>query len=204
MPDTDKPTLRRDPIIPYADRNEAPPDLKPMLDFYEQRMGFFPNALAIYLHRPHLLKQIIRLNNAVMRHDRNVLSEEFKYRLSFLISRNHGCRYCCAHEAHTLREKYGLKEEAVLSILQLQNPRDEREAVAWEFVHKASQGAGHVTDDLRRRLAEHFTAEEIVEIACVVGFWAFFNRVHTALDVPLEEHLWDEGHWVDVPSPDAA
>ncbi|MGH8874961.1 MAG: carboxymuconolactone decarboxylase family protein, partial [Acidimicrobiia bacterium] len=179
---------------------DAPSDLKPHLAGYVERMGFLPNALKIYLHRPHLLKQIIRLNNAVMRHPENVLSEEFKYRMSFIISRTHGCRYCCAHHAHTLRTKWGLDDAGLEDVLSLRNPRDEREAAAWDFAHAASQGPEHVTEEMRRRLGELFSPEEVVEIACTLGFWAFYNRIHSNLAIPIEEDLLSESGWVDVPA----
>lgn len=187
-----------EPFFSYADAADAPGDVAPMLTAYEERMGFLPNALKLYLHRPHILKQIIRLNNCVMRHPRNELSEEFKYRMSFIISRNHRCRYCCAHHAATLKKRFGSTDAELHEILRLKNPADEREAVAWEFADAASRGPEHVTDDMRGRLDEHFTPEEIVEIAATLGFWAFYNRIHASLTVPIEAHLLAEAGWVDV------
>jgi uncharacterized peroxidase-related enzyme len=197
-PDHDIPANELDPFFPYADASEAPPDLAPALAAYEERMGFLPNALKLYLHRPHILKQIMRLNNCIMRHPRNELSEEFKYRMSFIISRNHGCRYCCAHHAATLRGRFGSADTDLEGILKLKSSVDEREAMAWEFVDAASRGPEHVNDDMRRRLADHFSPAEIVEIAATLGFWAFYNRIHANLDVPIEEHLLPEAGWADV------
>lgn len=186
-----------EPFFPYADLDDAPSDVRRLLGDYADRMGFLPNALKLYLHRPHILKQIVRLNNTVMRHSSNVLSEAFKYRMSFIISRNHGCRYCCTHHAVTLRNKFGCSDEDLIAILSLANPTDEREEVAWAFVDAASRGAEHVTDDMRKRLTDVFTPEEIIEIAATLGFWAFYNRIHASLAVPVEEHLLADSHWVD-------
>lgn len=188
----------REPFIPYADAEHLRPDLKNLLDQYVERMGFLPNALKLYLHRPHLLKVIISMNNSVMRHDSNVLSEEFKYRMAFIVSRNHGCRYCCAHHANTLRRKFGYQDRDIDGVLHMREPRDQREAVAWEFVDRGSRSTHLVTDDLRERLARHFTPEEVIEISCVLGFWAFYNRIHANLAVPIEQHLIADQHWVDV------
>lgn len=186
------------PFFPYASLEALPPDVKRMLEAYEQRMGFLPNALRLYAHSPHLLKQIIRTNNAVMRHTSNVLGEEFKYRMSFIISRNHGCRYCCAHHAHTLRTRFGCDDAELRDILALRRPHSEREAAAWGFVHAASLGPEHTSDAHRSALAAFFTPEEIIEIAATLGFWAFYNRIHANLEVPLEAHLRHEAGWVDI------
>jgi uncharacterized peroxidase-related enzyme len=186
------------PFFPYADLATLPPDLRRLLQAYEERMGFLPNALRMYAHSPHILKQIIRTNNTVMRHTSNSLDEEFKYRMSFIISRNHGCRYCCAHHADTLRTRFGCDDTDLRDILQLRRPRSEREAAAWAFAHAASRGPEHTSDEHRGALAAFFTPEEIVEIAATLGFWAFYNRIHANLDVPIEAHLLSEAGWVDV------
>lgn len=190
-----------DPFIPYADLEGGPRELQSLLDAYQERMGFLPNALKLYAHRPHLLRQIIKLNNMVMRAPENLLPEEFKYRMSFIISRNHGCRYCCAHHAATLKRKFGCDDQTLEAILHLRSPRDTREAVAWEFADAASKGPEHVTEELRQRLAAEFSPPEVIEIACTLGFWAFYNRVHANLAVPIEEHLLSESHWVEVGRP---
>ena len=198
MPAVSTPTEEEEPFVPYAEIGDAPSDVTRLLDAYEERMGFLPNALKFYAHRPHILKQLIRTNNAIMRHPQNVLSEEFKYRMSFIISRNHGCRYCCAHHAATMRKKFDCTDEELLDILKLRNPRDERERVAWQFVHGGSLGPQHLDDELRSELAGVFSPGEVVEIACTLGFWAFYNRVHACTAMPIEEHLLGESGWVDV------
>lgn len=186
------------PFFPYANLEALPPDVRRLLEAYQERMGFLPNALRLYAHSPHILRQIIRINNTVMRHSSNVLDEEFKYRLSFIVSRNHGCRYCCAHHAHTLKTRFGCDDAELRDILTLRNPRSEREAAAWAFVHAASLGPEHTSDDHRSALAAFFTPEEIIEIAATLGFWAFYNRIHANLQVPIEAHLRPEAGWVDV------
>ncbi len=201
-PQRTPPELRSDPFIPYADRNDVSDRaIAALLDGTEERMGFLPNSFLLYLHQPHLLREVTRMNNTVMRHPSNLLPEAFKYRLALLVSRNHSCRYCCAHEAHVMKRKWGLDDERIDEILRLQNPEDEREAAAWAYVHAASRGPEHVTDAIRRCLADKFSPAEIIEIACTLGFWTFYNRVHSSLAIPIEEHLHLEAHWVDVDSP---
>ena len=83
-------------------------------------------------------------------------------------------------------------------MLSLDEPRDEREAVAFEFAHQTSLDPTGVTDEMRRRLAEHFTPGEVMEIVLVVGFWKMYNTMHTAMGLPLEEPIAHESRWVKV------
>ncbi len=189
-------------FIPYPPIGEnlehVPIHVRPELFYYIHRMGFLPHTLKLYLHVPWIAEYLFRLNNAVMRDERNSLSEHFKYRLSFIISRDNECRYCTAHHALTLRRRWGYDEEELEHVLRLEEPMDEREAVAREFVHQASLDPAGVTDELRARLAEHFTPQEVMEIVLVVGFWKMYNTMHTAMAAPLEDPVLEYRAWVEV------
>lgn len=190
------------PFIPYvAEDSITDSGMAKLLESTEERLGFVPNSFLLYLHQPHLLRDINRLNNTVMRHPNNLLPEQFKYQLALLVSRNQACRYCTAHEVTSLKRKWGLDEKRIEEILRLENPEDDRERVAWEYAHAASMGPELVTDQIRQDLAERFSPGEIMEIACTVGFWSLFNRIHSSLDIPLEPHLEHEGRWVETTLP---
>ncbi|MCA1846666.1 MAG: hypothetical protein LC792_26415, partial [Actinobacteria bacterium] len=159
---------------------------------------FLPKAVKLYLHVPWAMEHLVRVNNAVMLDERNSLSEHFKYRLSIIASRDNECAYCTAHHVGLLKDRWEYDDAEVEDVLRLAEPADEREAVAQEFVHQASLDAAGVSDELRARLAQHFSPQEVMEIAYVVGFWKMYNTIHNALDVPLEEPIAGYAEWVDV------
>ncbi|MGI8823426.1 MAG: carboxymuconolactone decarboxylase family protein [Acidimicrobiia bacterium] len=189
-------------FIPYPPIGEhlehVPIHVRPELHYYISRMGFLPNTLKLYLHIPWVAEQLFRLNNAVMRDERGQLSEHFKYRLSLAASHDNECRYCTAHHVLTMKRRWDYSDEMVEEVLALDEPADERERVAMEFVHQASLDPGGVTDDLRRRLTEHFTPQEVMEIVLVVGFWKMYNTMHIVMGAPLEDPVLPFREWVDV------
>lgn len=189
-------------FIPYPpigdDLEHVPLSVRPELHYYMSRMGFLPNTLKLYLHVPWAAEYLFRLNNAIMRDERNALSEHFKYRLSFLASRDNVCKYCTAHTVLILKNRWGYTEEDLEKILKLEDPVDEREAVAREFVEAASWDPNGVSEDLLARLAELFTPQEVMEIVLVVGFWKMYNTMHSAMRAPLEDPVLSYGHWVDI------
>jgi AhpD family alkylhydroperoxidase len=187
------------PYPPIGERLEhVPINVRPEVHYYISRMAFLPNAIKLYLHNPWSAEHLIRLNNAVMRSEQGSLSEEFKYRLALVASRDNECTYCTAHHAATLKRRWNYSEGDLNSVLSLDQPRDEREAVAFEYVHEASLDPTGVTDELRGRLAEHFTPEEVVEITLVLGFWKMYNTMHSAMGVPLEDPVLSDARWVKV------
>lgn len=190
-------------FIPYPEIGEklehVPINVRPDAMYYAQRMGFLPNTIKLYLHLPWVAEYLFRLNNAIMRDERNSLSEHMKYRLSLLASRTNRCRYCTAHHVLTLKRRWDYGDEEVEEVLSSDQPRDRREAVAMEFVQQASADPAGVSEELRARLAQHFSPQEVMEIVLVVGFWKMYNAMHTAMAAPLEDPALPFGEWVDFP-----
>jgi uncharacterized peroxidase-related enzyme len=190
-------------FIPYPPigegLGEVPINVRPELNYYISRMSFLPHTIKLYLHNPWSAEHLFRLNNAIMRSEQGSLSEHFKYRLAIVASRDNECTYCTAHHAATLKRRWGYSEQDLERVLSLDEPENEREAVAFDFVHQASLDPTGVTDEMRSRLAQHFTPAEVMEIVLVMGFWKMYNTMHTAMGVPLEDPVAQEAGWVKVP-----
>ncbi len=60
-------------------------------------------------------------------------------------------------------------------------PFDEREKAALRFGLQMTRDANRVSDEVFAELRRRFDEGEIVEIACVVGLFAYFNRFNEAL-----------------------
>jgi AhpD family alkylhydroperoxidase len=192
-------------FIPYPPIGEnlehTPIHVRPDVYYYRARMGFFPNAIKLYLHVPWIAEHMFRMNNGLMRDERNGLDEELKYRLAFVASRTNDCPYCVAHHACTLERRWNYSERQIAATLDPAAPRNEREAVAMEFVRQASKDAAGVTDDLRSRLAQHFKPHEVMEVVLLVGFWKMYNLMHVAMNVPIEDLVTDYKDWVTFDAP---
>ncbi len=186
------------PYPPLGDNLEhVPIHVRPEIHYYIARMGFFPNAIKLYLHVPWVAEFLCKLNNALMRDERNALSEHFKYRLALLASWENECSYCTTHHAATLERRWGYGDELLKGVLAPEGPADEREAVAMEFVRQTSRDPAGVSDELRARLAEQFTPQEVMEIVTLVGFWKMYNIMHVAMNVPLEDPVLAYRCWAD-------
>jgi AhpD family alkylhydroperoxidase len=192
-------------FIPYPpigkDLEHVPIHVRPDLFYYRARMGFLPNTLKMYMHVPWIAEHMFRMNNSIMRDERNSLDEEFKYRLALLASRVNECTYCTSHHACTLERRWGYGDEQIAATLDPAAPRDAREALAMEFVRQASKDPAGVTDDLRARLAKTFTPQEVMEITLLIGFWKMYNLMHTAMAAPLEDPVTKYKDWVHFEPP---
>jgi alkylhydroperoxidase family enzyme len=55
-----------------------------------------------------------------------------------------------------------------------------------------------VPQELLDRLKRHLTPPQIVELACVAGFWKFYNTVHDSLHIPVEKNLIPDTKFVKL------
>ena len=62
----------------------------------------------------------------------------------------------------------------------------------------ASEDPTSVPDEILQRLKKHLTPPQIIELACVVGFWKFYNTVHDSLHIPVESELLGDTGYVDL------
>ena len=60
-------TTEADPFIPYVESEDFDPSIKPILDPYMERMGFLPNALKLYAHRPEIAVTLFTLRTGSAR-----------------------------------------------------------------------------------------------------------------------------------------
>jgi uncharacterized peroxidase-related enzyme len=196
----------KEPFIPYVEEKDYPEQLKPILDPYVRRMGFLPNALKLYMHRPEIAATLWALNSHIMRDPSSTLDQGLKRRLGAVASKVNGCRYCTSHHCGILKsapgagsEGWGMAHEELLDLLRGDDePKNEMERACFDFVRAASQEPGAVPDEIYDRLKGHLTPPQVVELACVVGFWKMYNTIHDSLRVPIEKHLAAETGYVDA------
>jgi AhpD family alkylhydroperoxidase len=190
-------------FIPYPpigkDLEHVPIHVRADVAYYISRMAFLPNAIKLYLHVPWAAEYLFNVNNAIMRDERNRLSEHFKYRLSLLASRQNVCTYCTAHHAATLKRRWGYTDKQIEEVLSPEG-HDEREKVAMEFVRQASADPNAVPNELRARLAKLYSPQEVMEIVLVIGFWKMYNTMHSIMDLPIEDPAMAFKCWIDFPT----
>lgn len=209
--DTPEPTVtvEAEPFIPYVAHEDFDPRIEPILTPYMERMGFLPNALKLYAHRPEIAVTLFTLNSNVMRDPSSALPQLLKRKVAAICCAINGCSYCTAHSCSMLkRPNTGdplLNEGWEMDEGELQDliagtaaPADDMERVAFAYARAATEDPTSVPREILDDLAEHMTPAQIVELACVIGFWKFYNTVHDSLHIPIESHLLDDTGYINV------
>lgn len=198
--------IEKEPFIPYVREADYPASLKPALEPYARRMGFVPNALKLYMHRPEIAETLWKLNSNIMRDPSSTLDQNLKRRLAAVASKVNGCTYCTAHHCSMLRrpaedgaEGWGMKDEDLAALLRGEDgPKNEMERACFDFARAASEDPGAVPDDVLERLKTYLTPPQVVELACVIGFWKMYNTIHDSLRIPIEAHLTEDIPYINA------
>ena len=194
------------PFIPYVREEDFDARLKPVVEPYKKRMGFLPNALKLYAYRPEIAETLWKLNSNIMRDPSSTLDQLLKRKLAAVACAINGCAYCTAHSCAMLKksneagyEGWGVTEAELQEMLTGDmEPKDEFERACFDYVRSGSEDPTSVPDQILQRLKQHLTPPQIIELACLVGFWKFYNTVHDSLHIPVESQLLGDTGYVNL------
>ena len=139
-------------------------------------------------------------------HLEHQLDQLLKRKLAAVACSINGCAYCTAHSCSMLKkpkelgfEGWGVSEEELQDIITgAYVPANEMERACFDYVRAASEDPTSVPDEILQRCKQHLTPAQTVELACVVGFWKFYNAVHDSLHIPVESSLLGDTGYVDL------
>lgn len=198
--------VEAEPFIPYVPEEKFPPNLQPVVEPYKKRMGFLPNALKLYAHRPEIAETLWKLNSNIMRDPSSTLDQLLKRKLAAVACATNGCAYCTAHSCAMLKkprdstfEGWEISEEELQGLITGDTePKNDFERACYDYVRAASEAPSNVPSEILQNLKKHLTPPQIIELACLVGFWKFYNTVHDSLHIPIESQLLKDTGYVDL------
>lgn len=173
--------------------NSEDKELKKLIQFYDETLGFCPNSIKTMFIRPQIAYAFINLNKAVME-NQGELSSKVKRLIGYLTSTVSGCKYC---QAHTIRaaERYGSNNKQLNEIWDFRESSafTEKEKIAFEFTIAASSIPNQVDDEISSKLREYWDDGEIVEMLGVISLFGFLNRWNDSMGTPIEEGALESG-----------
>jgi uncharacterized peroxidase-related enzyme len=179
------------PLVTPTQEQDA--ELRELIEFFNETLGFCPNSVLTMYHRPHLAKAFIQLNQAVMQNHGRV-SSSLKRMIGYLASLTAGCRYC---QAHTIRaaERYGAEAEQMENIWEFESHPafSSAERAALRFAIAAASVPNGVDNVIMEEIRKHWDDGEIVEILGVVSLFGFLNRWNDSMGTQMEDGAVESG-----------
>lgn len=165
----------------------VPPQFESAAAHLKAALGFVPNSLLTLLRKPQLAKAVMP-SFAYLSGDDCSIDRQFRPLIAYMASLGAGCRYCQAHNSHAALLG-GVPEEKVAELWRYDESElfDARERAALSFAFAAGQQPNGVGQQHFEDMAEHFSEEEILDIAGIVSIFGFLNRWNDSMATALED-----------------
>lgn len=172
---------RVDPLPPSA----LPDDLRAVVSSAEAYMGFVANDALTMARNPQMLRTALPFMRSI--YAEGAVSFELKRLVAMMSSWAAGCQYCVAHTAHGAA-RLGVPESKLAALPEFDTSPlfTAAERAALRVARGSGQVPCAVTDGEFAGLREHFSEDQIVEIAGVIALFGFLNRWNALLATDLE------------------
>ena len=183
--------MKKPLVYPKSSENDI--ELKKLIEFYNETLGFCPNSIKTMHIRPRIAYTFIEMNKAVMENKARVTSS-LKRMIGYVSSNAAGCRYC---QAHTIRaaERYGAEKDKLENIgdYKTHSSFTEPEIAALDFALASSIIPNGVNDEISENLRKYWDDGEIVEILGVIALFGFLNRWNDSMGTEMEAGAIESG-----------
>jgi uncharacterized peroxidase-related enzyme len=167
---------------------ELPPDLAAIYERFASSYGPFANQVAVFAHVPaalrHLFPMLMELREA------KTLPKRYLELAIVAVSKLNECHYCVAHHAPFLAVE-GVTPEGAQRVLDYQDhPEfDDVDKLVVEYAIAAWTQSNRIPEALFKRLRQHFSEAQIVELTLRATLCGFFNRFNDALQIEEEAEV---------------
>lgn len=194
------------PAIPFVDIDALDAETRSLYDRIEASIGYVPNSMKTYLHRPRTAAALLGLSSAIYGVDEDSLPMAVQSKLGLICSSINGCAYCSSHQCNALQNPppqaaalAGLSDDEVAAVISGEDEGgDPVERVCFAYARAASFDPNSVSAEILAGLKAVLTPGQIVQLAAIVGMWKLFNTIHDSLHLPIEDdkiayrHFFDE------------
>ncbi|MEZ5737660.1 MAG: hypothetical protein R3E09_17985 [Novosphingobium sp.] len=183
------------PAIPFVDPENLDPETRALHDKIGAAIGYVPNSMLTYLHRPQIAAAFLGLSSAIYGVDEESLPMSVQSKLGVICSAINGCAYCTSHQCNALQNPAahagalaGLSDGEVERLISGEDKgSDPVEQVCFAYARSASYDPNSVSAAMLSELRERLTPAQIVQLAAIVGMWKLFNTIHDSLHLPIED-----------------
>ena len=171
---------------------ELPPAEAAVYQKFASEYGPFANQVAVLAHVPaalrHLMPMLMELREA------KTLPKRYLELAIVAVSKLNECHYCVAHHKPFLVPE-GITSEGVDRVLDYATHPEFNtvDKLVVEYAIAAWESSNRIPEAMFRRLREHFSEAQIVELTLRITLCGFFNRFNDALQIEEEVEVAAKG-----------
>jgi len=170
----------------------APERPRAGLSAAQQKLGFFPNMMAVLAESLVALEGYLAVQGALATSSLSTAEQHF---LALAISVDNGCTYCVPAYS-MMAAKSGTPQQAVDAVRDGQPIDDGRLSALRDFTRAVVEKRGRVAEEeVKAFLAAGFTKAQVLEVILAVALKLISNYTNQVADIPLDEafqaYRWD-------------
>ena len=168
------------PVIAPISKQEAAPEIQPLLDKFTQGFGKVPAFFGTMARAPEVLANFVPFYTAVIEH--GTVERKYKELAYLKASLINGCEYCFrAHSASG--KKNGVTDDQIkaLAFFHRSPAFDAQEKAVILYAERVTRGASAIRPPALDELKKYFNDDQIVELTLAVCVANFTNRFNDAL-----------------------
>lgn len=166
------------------------PAQEPVLAELEKHPNSPTNLFGVLAHQPHALRHFAQLYDAVM--GPGSVRQRIKELAYLTASYVNECEYCTAHHIAS-GSKAGISKDEMVDIQTEQNQNFSAEERAAILFARELTRTVDVETEIQNAMQQHFSSQQIVELALVVSLANFTNRISNAFSLKPEEKVLAAG-----------
>jgi len=165
------------PLVHLVTDDEVKGQTKEFFEQVKAKSGKVPKWMRVMANDEDILIGFFTMFKAIM--DDKPVSSHLKWKVAYKVSEENKCEYCVSIAKQMLKS-FEMSDEEIASIDKVE---DEKEKLALDYAAASTEHAYNIDPHLFKKVKEHYTDEEIVELTSVVGLFNFINRFNDALGV---------------------
>lgn len=166
------------PLVNLVTDDQVKGEAKKLFEQMTKSTGKVPKWMRVMANCEDILVGFFTMFKATM--DDSPVDKKLKWRIALKISDLNKCEFCVSVAKQQLAS-FGLSEEEIADI-EGTNMTD-KEQIAMEYAIASTKHAYNIDPQIIEKVKKHYTDEQMVEIASVVGLFNFINRFNDSLGV---------------------
>ena len=174
--------------IETIDESEASKDLQEIFSIIKKKRGEIANILKIQSLLPITMKDHLNFYTHIM-FNKSTIPREEKELIAVVVSSINNCAYCIHHHAEALNYywKDKAKIDELIETLDYTNLSLRNQAIV-SYAEKLTKQPDQVTEEDIKKLRTHgLSDKEILEIALIIAYFNFVNRMALGLHVEFTD-----------------
>ncbi len=165
------------------ENNQLPLLTRVILFFQKKRFGFALNPTKAWGVMPRLMLGMNFLFK-LLSSKNSKIDQGLRTLISVRISQINNCEFCIDMNSHLFFQNKGEIEKIdQLKSWQGSNIYSIKEKVALEYSETVTITGRNVSQELQKKLLEHFQKEEIIELTAIIAYQNLSSKFNSALDI---------------------